>query len=263
MDYGLGELLEYCINNFDNYKKDCDNELLKEKYAKKLYRRILDCSESVRALSETEDKCLKRTAIPALFRIMIEAAIDLTNLCNHTGYEEVMEFYSKKEEIDFLEHNYENYENLLTDGNLWRDLVSVKKQEKIKRRYSLLEIKLKRSSYWKGVIWKKIRKNKYKLNSFVYLKMNLIRKYSKNKDRYSKYLAMYDICSAHSHNNISFLSGNGLKNISNYLETSSQFNQIMASILKNGLINFTQIIDCDLDKDELKELKKLNSEVAE
>lgn len=252
MDYELSELLDFCLNIFEEKKHTKDMCTLEKKYAKKLYSRILDCCYSILALSNSEEKHVKRTSIPVLFRIMIESTIDLNNLNLCTGYETVMKFYSKKEEVDFLKRYYGTYNSLLSDNNS----IKKSKQTEIKENFKKLENELKNDKYWKNIIWNDSRKN---VNSFVYVKFELTKKYSKNKDRYKKYITMYDICSAHSHNNISFLSSKGLKNVSSYSKNIAQFKELIVSILKNGLLNYIDIIDCDLTKKELNELKSLKS----
>lgn len=252
MDYELSELLDFCLNIFEEKKHTKDMCTLEKKYAEKLYSRILDCCYSILALSNSEEKYVKRTSIPVLFRIIIEATIDLNNLNLSPGYETVMKFYSKKEEVDFLKHNYGTYNNLLSDINS----IKKSKQTKIEKSFKKLENELKNDKYWKKTIWSNSGKN---VNSFVYVKIKLTKEHLKNKDRHKKYITMYDICSAHSHNNISFLSAKGLKNISSYSKNINQFKELMVSILKNGLLNYIDIIDCNLTKEELDELKLLKS----
>lgn len=226
-------LWEFVYTYYNKNRKNLfEVTIKKQAYANQLYSGILVTAKHLIGIivNYHEDA---HASTPYLMRGLIEAAADLENLRYYNKYEDYMDAVSLNEEVSYLKY-YEK-SKLLERTN----------KDKLKEQL----IASLPADY-----------NKERI-SYTGYRFGKLKEMESNQKRHDKYYKYYDILCAHTHHNLHFINEDGLPVIADIENSLDAYYDIIASILKNGLINFVNICGKEIAEEDFKELKKQKRKV--
>ncbi|HIG0357630.1 TPA: hypothetical protein ACX96U_002978 [Clostridium sporogenes] len=221
-------IYKYAENFFNNEIGSADTTL--EKYARESYKSILELTDDILQINNYNSFSRGSKVI---LKTMIETAVDLENLSKTKFYTEIMQVMSLKEEVVFIKYYNDYFKTLLYTNNDYNDNKIKNLNEKIQYLLETIDEK-----------YDKITKTHYKFSLLF------------DRKRHQKYKVFFDILAFYCHNNIHALKKGGIKKIKDI--SIEEYEDIIASILKNGLINLARIYNREeyIDRKLLKEFKK-------
>lgn len=237
-----------------------------KKYARKLYKRILNMSDSCLILMNKKEY----SAIPLIVRNMIESIVDLANIRLY-GHEYVkhLEFSYVINELDFIRNNYEEYKNSFAPEEDDERKINEIKQDLERRKQGLFEeLKENKINGLNYIQEYEIEYREYhKLKSYMTQKYKFelllnednlkASKYKSKSSRHNKYKTGYYLMSKFIHNSIEFMPDyNPERNINAYINT-------IASILKNGLHYLSDINGVSIKNKQFNKLSKLKKKISD
>lgn len=215
-------LYNYSVDIFHNDIKNPYDKI--EKLSKKRFKYILELSEAIFNISGESTFTRARKI---LLRPMIEAAIDIENLKNHgETFINTLDLLSFQENEQFFQRFFSLFEKFICSEN------------KFDKSSKLQKIKTLKKSISNDMGYK--------------TRANISDKFSdlEIRNRFKKYQLTYDILSLYTHNT-------DLKELKFIKNIPDDFYwDILASILKNSLINLSQIYNIEIDKKLISTLKK-------
>lgn len=244
MSNALLELRE-CVNDYYADVDFDDDDQKVRTYAKTIFSRILQLSNGCLTLKKQTHS---EITLPPILRSMIEASVDLQLLRVYpSSYPFLLDLASLKQTRIFIRYYNDAFRQEINDATDYSDRL-----RSIETEIRNLEREIVRFNEFNFET-----KSSKDSTSF---KFQLLRDLE-NPKRHKKYEFFFDILSAHSHHNLLFFEEDGIKDVADIQRHIVHYDDLVASILKNGLINLVNIYDMKISKKSFSKLKELKKNV--
>lgn len=212
-------------------------------YAKITYSRILKYVKACLILRE--NSVFEESQAP-IMRSLIEASVDLQLIRNYPeSYPILMDLSSLKEAKSFLK-DYQSIISEATDEGLSNE----GEMQEVDEELQSLRKRVSEIPEFNFVEAPKIK-------SSTGFKFALLKQQEANQTRHKKYAAFFDVLCGHTHNNLCFIYRDSIKNILDIQRNIIHFDDLIASIMKNGLINVLNVFGEEMSNKEFEKLKRL------